>query len=148
MTPEQADETDGMVSTASRLAERLDGITGHGEAADGRVTATWSHPAGLAGLTIDPGTRQLGEAELAEHVRTAVNAARADFAGQARAASAEIAGATGFDAGTLARDPAAVLARVEHLGNGLATQLRTLARDLTAQQRNAQPTPPGPAGDA
>jgi DNA-binding protein YbaB len=135
MTPEQADDA---VSRTSRLAERLAGITGRGKAADGHVAATWSHAAGLAGLTIDPGARQLGPAELAEHVRVAVNAARADFAAQVRAASTEIAGAAGLDADTLARDPAAALARVEHLGTGLADRLRTLARDLTAQQRRAQ----------
>ena len=141
------DAESGMPKVA-QMRERIDGLVGKGEAADGRITAEFTSAGGLSALELDPRVLRLPTAELSQAIRAAVNAASKDFQEQLTRVSGELFRGDTSSATTTGplgprdaepfRDPAAALGRLDKMGNAFAGQMKELLRELTVQQQRAK----------
>ncbi|TNY35853.1 YbaB/EbfC family nucleoid-associated protein [Thermomonospora catenispora] len=130
-------DMEAMMGGFTEMRERIKEITGRGEAADGRIVAEYSAEGGLTKLELDPRALRLPSADLAEQIRTAVNAASEDFQRQVRElTSAQFPMSENPEEEGL--DPAQALASLDKIANGFASQMRELAHELGVQQQRMQ----------
>lgn len=125
------------MAKVKELKARMADVVGRGEAADGRVSAEFKKDGGLTVLDLDPRVMRLPAAELSLEIRAAVNAAAQDYQTKISEVGEELFGGTEQGAATMA-DPKVALAEVEKLGEGFATQMKDVLRELTVQQRRAR----------
>ncbi|MFI6514816.1 YbaB/EbfC family nucleoid-associated protein [Spirillospora sp. NPDC050679] len=119
----------------TKMQERIKEAVGKGEAAEGRVVAEYRAEGGLTRLDLDPRAMRMASFELSEAIRTAVNAAAADFQTKVREASTPMFGTSNDPEQPL--DPAKALASLDKIANGFAGQMKDLARELGVQQQRA-----------
>jgi DNA-binding protein YbaB len=138
-------DADQDMSKVTEMRERIAGIVGRAEAADGRITAEYTSEGGLSALDLDPRVLRLPSAQLSQEIRAAVNAAAKDFQKQLAEVGGRLFGMPGgaLDpddpaAAKRFQDPAAALAQVEKIGNAFAGQMKDLLQELSTQQRRAQ----------
>jgi DNA-binding protein YbaB len=125
------------LAKVKELKARMAEVVGRGEAADGRVSAEFKKDGGLTALDLDPRVMRLPAAELSLEIRAAVNAAAQDYQTRISQVGGELFGGTEQGAARMA-DPKVALAEVEKLGEGFATQMKDVLRELTVQQRRAR----------
>lgn len=119
-----------------KVQERINDAVGKGEAAEGRIRAEYRTDGGLTALDLDPRALRLPADELSEQIRTAVNAASADFQRQVREASSSMF--TMPENPEQALDASAALASLDKIANGFAGQMKQLAHELGVQQQRAK----------
>jgi YbaB/EbfC DNA-binding family len=80
------------IATAAEVQRRVAALVGRAESPDRRVRAGYSAARGLCELHLDPRALRLSAADLAAAILQAVDAARADLAGQVDQAVREVYG--------------------------------------------------------
>lgn len=76
------------------LSERTAALVGTGQAADGRVTVTWTSADGLSDVSIDPRAMRMASADLADAFAAAVRDALADLRRQVREVMTDVFGSS------------------------------------------------------
>jgi DNA-binding protein YbaB len=128
-------DVEAQMGDFGKMRESIREAVGRGEAADGQVVAEYTVEGGVSRLDLDPRAMRMGSQELAQEIRTAVNAAAADFQAKVREASVAMFNATDAQK---AIDPSAALASLDKMSNGFAGQMKELARELGLQQQRAK----------
>lgn len=129
-------DMEAMMGSFTEMRDRINELTGRGEGADGRIVAEYRAEGGLTKLELDPRAMRLPSADLAEQIRTAVNAAAEDFQRQVRELTSAQFPVSDDPAEGL--DPAQALASLDKIASGFAGQMRELAHELGVQQQRMQ----------
>jgi DNA-binding protein YbaB len=128
-----AEQAQQQVTQTSELRERLAGLVGRAETADGRLRLAISPERGLTELNIDPRMMRLGSEELAGSIRDLTRKAIDDLKRQKQEAARETFGPD-YDPEAAIPDPEAIRGTL----GGLSDAADSAGQSLTAMMEQLQ----------